>query len=377
VHCLRKTGPAHRGIRPGILTAALLAGALAALASCSARGAGAPAAPAADAAAPGAAWYQLQSGVFQPVAAPAAGAATARRPWTVQSRVADMAFLGGELFCAVNGAGLAVVGRDAAGAPSFRYHPDSLIFAHRTISTLVPRQGGLTVHLYYNALLNDAARDELTLNGVSLVTWMPTASDYAFLMPPFQKKNPDWEAVGFATESENSFDIEWKYTDAVETRFAYTRFHADTKTEEPADRDTYLAALGVPAISGSSVPTTLASFFSACRASLAPSPAALLFSLRARESPIRRNYRSERESDSAVAIPVFEEQGSLYALLPPGRVLCSVADAQRTLVLPRLPDGFRYTDIVRWGDSLLIPWEETAFTDVGRAGILVYPVPRP
>jgi hypothetical protein len=300
-----------------------------------------------------------------------------RRPWTVQSRVADMAFLEGTLYCGLNGAGLAAVVRDAAGKISFDYHPDPLIFGHRTISTLVPRQGTLAVHLYFNALLNDARQQDLSLGGISLVSYSPRKSDYSFLIPPFQRMNPDWEAVGFAPESENSFDLEWKYTDASETRFQYTRFHADTKAEEPADRDTFLSALGVPAIAGPSVPSTLASFFASCLAEMpALSPgASIQFSLRSPESPVRRNYRSRKESETAVSIPMFEEKGRLFALLPDGRVLSTEpGGSPQSLMLPRLPQGVRYTDFVKWGASLVVSWEEISFTDVGSAGLLVYPL---
>jgi hypothetical protein len=291
--------------------------------------------------------------------------------------VADLAFLDDTLYCAVNGSGLSAIGRDPSGQVSFTPHDDPLIFGHRTITTLIPRQGSMAIHLYYNAMLNDARPQDLTIGGISLVSFAPRKSDFAFLIPPFQRANPDWEAVGFATESENSFDFEWKYTDASETRFSYTRYHADTKAEEPANRDMFLAALGVPSIDGPDVPTALGSFFAACRSQmpvLAPG-ASLQFSLRSRESPIRRNYRSRKDSETAVSVPVFEEKGTLFALLPDGRVLAGgQGGAPRLIPLPVLPQGFRYTDLVKWGTSFVVPWEEVSFTDVGRAGLLVYPL---
>ncbi len=374
MHGLRKDRSRYRGVRPGVLILLLAGAGLAALGGCSGR------APAASAS-PGT-WLQLNDGSFTPVAGPSAGAPVARAPWTVQSRVADMGLLGDELFCGVNGAGIAALGRDADGGLRFTYHPDRMIFSHRTITTLIPRQGSLVVHLYYNALLNDVRPQDLSLGGISLVAWSPRQKDYAFLVPPFQRKNPDWEAVGFAAESEDSYDLEWKYTDASETRFQYTRYHADSKTEDPEDRDTYLASLGTASIEGSSVPSDLAVFFAACRSRIsAPAPGTILqFSLRSRESPVKRSYRSRRESDSAVVIPVFEEGRTLIALLPGGRLLstttggASAGGAPVEASLPRLPEGFGYTDVVKWGSSLVVPWEEVAFTDVGRAGILVYPL---
>ena len=372
MHGLRKDRARRRGVRPGVLIFLLAGAGLAALTSCSGR------APVAGV--PPGTWFQLSDGSFAPVAGPSAGVAVPRAPWTVQSRVADMAFLGDELFCGINGAGIGALGMEPDGSLRFTYHRDPLIFAHRTITTLVPRRGSLVVHLYYNALLNDARQQDLSLGGISLVAWSPPQKDYAFLVPPFQRRNPDWEAVGFAAESEDSYDLEWKYTDASETRFQYTRYHADSKTEDPEDRDTFLASLGAASIEGPSVPSDLAAFFAACRSRLpvqAPGTS-LQFSLRSRESPVKRSYRSKKESESAVVIPVFEEGTTLLALLPGGRLVSSVrggtATAPAEAGLPRLPEGFRYTDVVKWGSFLVVPWEEVAFTDVGRAGILVYPL---
>ncbi len=373
MHHLRKAVPAHRGLRPGVLVVAL-----ACLAACTGKtpastkpaGAGLP---------PGAvaSWYQLEAGALQPIPGPAATAAVPLKAWTVQARIADMTFLGDTLFLALNGTGLASVTLDATRAPTFAYYADALIFPHRTVTTMIPRQGTIAVHLYFNVLLNDVRPQDLPLAGISLVTFLPGQSQYTFLIPPFQKKNTEWEAAGFAPESENSFDFEWKFTDAAETRFAYTRFHADTKAEETVTREDFQAALGVPAITGSSVPGDLAAYFAACRAQI-PSLGAdtsLQFSLRSRESPVRRNYRSRPQSDSAVLVPVFEEAGERTALLPTGVLLSATAAGSRTVQLPSLPAGMRYTDIVKTTGNYVLSWENTSFTDVGAAGLLFYRVP--
>jgi hypothetical protein len=372
---LRKDRTAHRRFRPRILIGAALAAAfLAGLLACS------PARPATrPPAVPAATWYQLQASGFHPLEGPAAGLPVAFRPWTVQNRVADMAFLAGTLFCGCNGSGIASLSLDASGTATFAYHFDSLIFAHRTITTIFPRQGTLAMHVYYNALLNDAPQQDLTLTGISLVSYLPAKANFGFLIPPFQRKNPDYEAVGFAPVTENQYDFEWKFTDARETRFAYTRFNAETLTEEKESRDAFLDALGVPFIAGASVPPDLASFFAVCKSALpAPAPGtSLQFVLRSREGSVRRSFRSAKESDAAVVVPAFEEAGVRYALLPGGRVLSTSAGAAlRAVDLPALPRGFRYTDLVKTGGFLVVPWEESRFTDVGRAGILVYRLPR-
>ena len=86
---MRKDRSSNRRLRTRVLAALLAAvGALAALASCTGGKPGAPAR---------ASWFQLQTGVFQLVAGPGSAPPVAELPWTIQSRVADMAFLGDTL----------------------------------------------------------------------------------------------------------------------------------------------------------------------------------------------------------------------------------------------------------------------------------------
>ncbi len=150
-----------------------------------------------------------------------------------------------------------------------------------------PATGTSLIHLYYNALLNDAKPEDLVLRGISLVTFLPGQKAFAFLIPPFQKKNPDWEAVGFAPISENEFDFEWKYTDTAETQFAYTRYRADLQLEAGSNRDAYMAALGTPSLSGPEVPAAYAAFFQECGARIQGLSAgtALHFKVRSRAVP--------------------------------------------------------------------------------------------
>ena len=234
------------------------------------------------------------------------------------------------------------------------------------------------IHLYYNALLNDVKPEELLLRGISIVSFLPGQKDFTFLIPPFQKKNPEWEAVGFAPVSENEFDFEWKYTDSSQTQFSYTRYRADLRLEAASSRDAYIAALGTPSLSGPDVPESYGAFFEQCRARIPglPSGTALHFKVRSRTSPVQRYFRSGLEQDSIFVIHVLDDDGTLWALLPDGQVLEKSFGGQvRTVSLPPLPLGFRYTDFVRKGDLFIVSWEETQFTQVGRAGLVAVKPP--
>jgi hypothetical protein len=325
---------------------------------------------------PRARWYQLGADGPRKIAGPGAVAPTANLPWTVQLRVADMSFLADSLYFAQNGLGLVRIGFDAEGSPAFASFPDSLIFAQRTITTLVPRAGALTVHLYYNALLNTVPAERLALRGISLVSFLPESDQYAFLIPPFQRKNPEWEAVGFAPVSAGEYVFEWKRTDPAETRFAYTKYFPDSKRESSSTRDEYIGALGGrrEARGGTSARARL---FDACLAEIArASPGSSThFTVRSRGAALRRTFRFEGEGTSIVTVPVFEDRDGASALLPDARVLTVAADGTaRTLPLPSPPRGARYTDMVRAGGFLVLPWEEKLFTEVGAAGILFYSI---
>jgi hypothetical protein len=364
---------------------ALLAAGILALSACGRAKPAESAAAAAPAPDSRAAWYQLREGVFQPIAGPAHAQPAPRLPWTVQSRVADLAAVDGLLYLALNGTGLARMGGGEA-APRFEYFPDDLIFAHRTVTTLVPRAAGVAVHLYYNALLNTVTAEQLALQGVSLVSFLPDRSDYAFLVSPFHRRNREWEAVGFAAASADEFLFEWKLSGPGETRFAHTRFFPGPRTESACSREAYVAALAAPL---ESLPARSARrrLLESCAAAVgkADPRASLLFTVRAADKALRRSYRWAPPADAKAAeaaeaarvlsVEAWEDRGSAWALLPGGRLLSMRAGgAVSVLALPALQAGARYTGIAVAGNTLVVPWEEQSFTDVGAAGILLYAI---
>jgi hypothetical protein len=370
VHRVREESDTDRGVRAGVLkTLAVLAAV--AIVSCG-QNDGKPQGAARAAADPRAAWYQLQSGSFQRIGGIGEAVRTPLRPWTVQARVTDEAFAGDTLYCAVNGYGIAAWD-PGSQQPAFHYFYDTLIFPYRTLTAIVPRRGEITAHLYFNQMLNTVKPADLTLRGFNLVSLVPSASDFKFIIPPYQEGNPEWEAVGFMPVSDEEFLLEWKLSGGSETRFAYTRYQPGVGRESPISREAYIGAFKLS--TGSGVSESEASLFRASRDSLSgvSSDAAVHFSIRSRESPVRKIFRSGEGITTLVVIPIFEEGAQSYALLPGGKVLHRAGDGSvKTVTLPPLPSGYRYTDLVKFGGLLLLPWEEARFTDVGPAGVLVY-----
>jgi hypothetical protein len=355
------------------LAAAAACLALLALAGCARTGAGR--AGGGGPADPNARFFQLDGGIFDRVAGPAAFTRRVPQPWTVQERIADLVFLGDTLWLAVNGHGLASVA--PGDPPSFAARYDDWLFPYRTITTLVPRGGSLLCHLYYNATLNTAARESLKAEGISFLAFESAIDDYVVLLPPFQRANPSWEAVGAAPLANGEFLVEWKLADE-ETRFAWTRFVPETKAEGPATREAYQRVLAYAPVDGAGLSAGVRLLFDACLTELAQDgvrpdeTASVLFVVRERTAALKRTFRAG-VADAFVAVPVFLEAEAGRALLPGGRIVSLAADGTRTsLDLPSLPAGFRYTDLVASGEHLVLSWEEALFTDVGAAGVLFY-----
>ena len=221
---------------------------------------------AASSADPGARFFQLDGGIFDRVSGPADPGRRPSRPWTVQERIADLAFLGDTLWLAVNGHGLAAV--VPGDPPSFAARYDDWLFPQRTITTLLARDGRLLCHLFYNATLNNVPRASLKAEGISFLAFDPGIDDFAVLLPPFQRTNPAWEAVGTAPLANGEFLVEWKLA-AEETSFAWTRFAPETKAEGPSTREAYQKALAYAPADGADVSSGVRALFDACAERLA------------------------------------------------------------------------------------------------------------
>jgi hypothetical protein len=330
-------------------------------------------------------WYQLEEGRLEAVSGPAAFLPVPFQPWTVQSRIADLASLGGEIFLAVNGHGLAAL-QPAAGNPGssdrIRYFYDPTLFAHRTISTLIAEPETLLCHLYFNRILNTVPAESLLLQGISLVRHHPAQDVYELIIPPFQDRHPDWEAVGFLPRSRERFLLEWKYTDERETRFSYGLLMLNPTSEAPANRAQFRAGFDFRSLS--EAPPVLRRLLKEAAQSLAPphSGVGLHFLVRSAESPLIRRYAyadvpaENGPGPRLLTVHAVERGDRAWLLLPGGALLenLSGSEAPRRLDLPPLPPQFHYTDLFAGNSCLLLPWEQADFIQVGAAGLYIRPL---
>ena len=329
-------------------------------------------------------WFILQGGKFEKADLPPAPAAGAALPWTVQTRVADLAFLGDKLYLAVNGQGVASLELDP-DTPLFRYFYDPLIFSYRTISTLIPADDHLLCHLYFNKLLNTAREQALKIQGISLLKLFPAEGIYQFVSLPFQKQNPEWESVGFLPQSREVFFIEWKHADEQETRFCYTRFELPNNREEAIDRLSFRQGYRFQDIRSQDLPPPLKTLFQQAVKSLGQKgpPTAFQFLLRGSQQALASRYEYHPQGFISSAdmrlftLPVFQDGETYYLLFSTGRLLAVKGTNPRlfSLSLPRLPEGFLYRDLAVRRDTLLASWEESRFTAVAQAGLFLQKLP--
>jgi hypothetical protein len=329
--------------------------------------------------------YQLQSGRFTAIPKEQNPVATPLRPWTVQERVSDAVAWEGQVYLGVNGYGIArfISGEDEQR--TFTYFYDPLIFRYRTLTTLIPEgdSGGVTLlcHLYFNKLLNVIGQTELKLQGISLIRLIPVSGNYEFCTPPYQEAHPEWEAVGFVPATESEFFLRWKYSDRNRTLFSYSRYEL-TGVEEEIDALAYRKSYG---FEDPLQTDGMKRLLGEARKELDEPGVSTAYQLHLRyqDRPLIERYEYHPDDFiTAEEIRLFTLSAaaageSTLLLLPDGLLLRIVSGTRQVhrLHLPPLPAGYGYTHLLLHDGYLTAGWEQTAFTDVGAAGIFFAELP--
>jgi len=322
--------------------------------------------------------YQLQDGRFAPLAEGQQPSTAPLQPWTVQQRVSDLAVLGERVYLGVNGYGIAELDPQTENELDFTYFYDPLIFRYRTVTTLIPERNedSLLCHLYFNRLLNVVSHTELKLQGISLLRLDPSSGIYGFVTPPYQEEHPEWEAVGFVPVTPVELFLQWKYSDRNRTLFSYSRFDLAALEEEEVESLDYRRSYGF----GDARRTDALQVLLGEARRLLDTPGistAYQLHIRSDGQPLPRRYEYHPEDfTSADQIRLYTLYGAKYGnshllLLPDGLLLQSSAGTRqlRRYRLPPLPADHPYTQLLVHGQKLIAGWEQTAFTEVGAAGI--------
>ena len=309
-------------------------------------------------------------------------------PWTVQERIAGFAEAGGDLYCAVNGAGVAVF-EDVTGGGAFsadlRTVNNSFLFAGRTIGNIFTFNGTVYCHLYRNTLFDTAPPEA---DPVSLVGLVPGEGRFRVTVLSFQDNHPDWEVVELIPDAEGPWHLGWKYSGEMKTDFRYSRLDPRTRQEREIDRETFRGCYRFNRTGRLPPPVAeLADryFSGADGPRFEGGPAVVHISVKSPGCTGVERYRLGdledlgSETDRIFRIPGFRRGDFWFFLLPGGEIFRAAAEDAgintiKTIELPRLPDGFVYTHLWAGENSAAVSWEEQRFTEVGRAGMLVLPL---
>jgi hypothetical protein len=323
--------------------------------------------------------YQLQRGRFTRIPDEQTPVRTPFDPWTVQGRISDLVSLRDRVYVGVNGCGIAEL--DFGGdEPGFRYFYDAMIFRYRTLTTLIPERDSFLCHVYFNKLLNVVEETELKLQGISLLRFLPSTGGYQFLTPPYQEEHPDWEAVGFVPVAEREFCLQWKYSDQNRTLFAYSRFDLSSSEEKEIGELDYRKSYRFQdARQGDSEALSLLLREARARLDVPGASTAYHFHIRSAGEPLIRRYEyhpadfASAEEIHLFSLSAVQEAEHLLLLLPDGSLLHASSESRqiRHSLLPSLPEGFEYRELLLHGTRLVASWEQNAFTKVGSAGIFI------
>lgn len=319
-------------------------------------------------------WVALEEGGFYAVDHPVPG--KERKPWTTQERISDFEMLHGRVYAAVNGYGLAEIEWEAGAGPHFSYHYIPDILQNRTITELLAAGDDLLCHCYFNTQLNVISSAEWKRDPVNLLrySFAGSGSEIEIVVPPYQKTHPGWELKTLFRKAPDQIFFEWKLSDTWRTDFSYSRWDLDSLREVGITRESFRRNYWSADIASDvkSTARRLADALGDFRT--------YFFHVRSEGSAVRDRFRIVNPGLDAVAIPMHKVSSAdgpaeIYALGPSGRIFRSRGgkDPLRTAALPPLPQGFTYTDFIVSGGRVILAWEESDFTDVGAAGLLLYP----
>jgi len=327
-------------------------------------------------------WFILRQGHFESTEAPFTSIPP--QPWTVQSRVAALSALEHKVFLAVNGLGIVSLDITSLSDPHFEYFYDPLIFQNRTITSLFPDKRTLICHLYFNTLLNTVQQQDLKIQGISLIKLFPGEGIYRFIIPPFQRQNPEWESVSFLLRDQDEFLFEWKHSSPEETLFHYTRLNYREQKEESADRLLFQDSFAFQGVNDLKEPSRLALVINGVINRLIPAEqgnisTALHFLLKEGNSGVIKRYEyyppgfSSARHPELYTINLVKQGEDFIALLPQGTLLRTGPGKKdiETLYLPPTPENIIFTDFYIEDNFLVAAWEEVHFINVGTAGIFI------
>lgn len=335
-------------------------------------------------------WFCITRDGFEKIERPQKTPAVIKKPWTEALRISYMAQAAEnspldvdansapKVFALVNRLGVI-----ALGAEENKIFKDDSIFANRSAEKIVFMNGTPVISVYKNSFFNE----KISAHEMFRPFLVQLAQDSGVFFPILTYENL---ALDEKTQV-NDFcwnGAQWfcstKSSDENETKFEYLKFRPETTllsispeqnfiSIEESDEDEFRAQRRPQKFSDApervkelleNLPTDF-NFYAECKIASGPTPHEYL---RGKVSSEAMRKATVQISDTWIAA-LFEDgtiflNGALYGkkILNGGKPIA--------LRLPKLPNGYVYSDFGISGTQFFAAWEESEFFKTGRAGFI-------
>jgi hypothetical protein len=327
-------------------------------------------------------WFVLENGRFKLIPGPNALKSGTLLPWTIQERVADIAFDHGTIIFGINGFGVAYLDVNKPSNRAFHYFFDAEMFSRKTITAIIPFGDQACCHFYFNTSLSDDDRSVAQPQKVNFA-FFPVEGVQDRFVPyylPLQKKREGFEAVGFLPQTKIKWYIEWKKAGKI-TTFDYSLYDMGGKIESAISRDEFRAAYAFADLDDAATDPAIRNLGHEIigRIGRDEDTTTYHFSARVKDSNLTELYAAgshAKITDDTFEIEnvaMFRDERGIYALPGNDAMLFLQYDSNKIeeMSLPDLPDGYSYSGFFVHDGLVFLQWEETAFYKTGNAGLIV------
>ena len=289
-------------------------------------------------------------------------------PWVNQIRFTEFFLHQGSLLLGINGYGLGAVRFDPD--PRLELFPDSVRFAGRTLGGLFESPKGVMIHLYEDMVFSDPSPGPR----VPLHLFNPGEGRFSTLPWGRDFWSQGWSLVDLFPREEGYLE-QWKKEEQGEILFSY-QFRANPAEDVPVrdlSQDEF-RRMYHPVYLDQVIPEVQEAWKQIGWDEDETVMRDLLFP---RGSVLPGEVRTHRIDPDWVEnyqrLPAFFDNRGLTILDGLHNRLWSSEGGGRFISLPELPQGCFFTGLAGSADWWILGWEERAFPQVGRAGLLFLP----
>jgi hypothetical protein len=334
-------------------------------------------------------WYYFTTDSFSQTDRPEAAPPVAAKPWTEAVRIASAGCSSGngktiaEAYAVVNRLGIL-----AFNSTAIRLYPDTQLFRNTTAGNLV-FQDDLPVFTFYKSAFFNTGTDtqaDSPLRPFLVQFRIGTGLIYPLISYDNLKIPEDSEITGYNWDG-RQLQCSVKQVSGNRTKFSYIsiipRVHLSDLTLKNSSGNIDVKTITVEEFRTARKPLPFAQAPAGLKKLLSVLPSDLAFSIECSiaggVTPQTFIHGAKTDDDTAITAKACVTRTWVAALFTDGTTYVSGAfyngqpvteGSGKAFRLPRLPEGYRYSDFAVSGTMLYAAWEENSFYQTGRSGFL-------